>query len=234
MLRSKSRRFGPLALGFSVALHAAALLASTDRSAPPESSRDQSVGIDVTTDLAPVPDDPALALPVDRAVTFSAEKAPYPVARDRAVARPSPTIDVHALAALPNATNDEAPRFTIAIGAAAGNAFGLVSSPGTPQSLDPGDAHAEPSVDAPARLVRGPAPRYPDAARAGSIEGDVHVELVVDASGAVESARVVRGLGHGLDEAALLAARQYRFVPATAGGRAVRVRMDWSVQFRLQ
>jgi protein TonB len=82
--------------------------------------------------------------------------------------------------------------------------------------------------------VLGLAPSYPDAARAAGIEGDVRLELVVGVSGAVESARVVRGIGHGLDEAALRAVRQFRFAPASKAGHAVRVRMGWSVQFRLQ
>jgi protein TonB len=227
MLRSTRRRLSPLALGFSVALHAAALLASTGRHGPPVSGRDE-VSVDVTTDLAPVPDDPTVAPPVDPAAISA--KDPYPVAPGHA-ARPAPRVDSPAPTA--DTAHDETPRFTLAIGAGAGHALGLVSSSGTARSRDPGDPAAGPSVDTPARLVGGPAPTYTEAARADGIEGDVHVELVVDPSGAVESARVVRGLGHGLDEAALHAAQQYRFVAATAGGRAVRVRMDWSVQFRL-
>lgn len=66
------------------------------------------------------------------------------------------------------------------------------------------------------------------------VEGTVHLELVVGVSGSVESARLVRGVGYGLDEAALRAARRFRFAAATKGGRPVRVRMGWSMQFRLQ
>jgi protein TonB len=66
------------------------------------------------------------------------------------------------------------------------------------------------------------------------VEGDVGLELVVGVSGAVESARIVHAVGHGLDESALRAVREYRFAPATKAGRAVRVRMGWSMQFRLQ
>jgi protein TonB len=82
--------------------------------------------------------------------------------------------------------------------------------------------------------VRGAAPTYPDAARAEGIEGDVLLELIVGTSGEVETARVLRGVGHGLDEAAVRAMRQFRFAPATLGGHAVRVRMSWSMQFRLR
>ena len=66
------------------------------------------------------------------------------------------------------------------------------------------------------------------------VEGDVHLELIVGVAGGVESAHVVRGVGRGLDEAALGAVRQFRFAPATKDGHAVRVRMGWSMQFRLQ
>jgi len=92
----------------------------------------------------------------------------------------------------------------------------------------------EQAVDGQARLVRGVAPAYPDTARADGLEGDVHLELVVGTSGAVENASVTRGMGKGLDEAALSAARQFRFAPATKAGRPVRVRMSWSMQFRLR
>ncbi len=90
------------------------------------------------------------------------------------------------------------------------------------------------SVDGRARLLRGAAPTYPAQARADGVEGTVGLELVVDASGSLESARVVRGAGHGLDEAALAAAKQFRFTPATKDGRAVRVRMGWSIDFRFR
>jgi TonB family protein len=65
------------------------------------------------------------------------------------------------------------------------------------------------------------------------VEAEVKLELVVSTTGAVESVRVVRRAGHGLDDAAVVAARQFRFSPAAKQGHAVRVRMSWSVEFRL-
>jgi protein TonB len=82
--------------------------------------------------------------------------------------------------------------------------------------------------------VRGLAPSYPAGARANGVEGDVGLELVVDDDGIVESARVVRSVGQGLDQSALQAIRQFRFAPATKDGHPVHVRMGWSMQFRLQ
>jgi protein TonB len=93
---------------------------------------------------------------------------------------------------------------------------------------------SEARVDGGAHLAHGVPPKYPVEARANGIEGSVGLDLVVAASGSVESARVVRAVGHGLDEAALTAVRQFRFTPATKGGRPVRVRMAWSVDFRFR
>jgi protein TonB len=77
-----------------------------------------------------------------------------------------------------------------------------------------------PEVDADAcgRSIAYP----PDAERAG-IEGKVRLRVALDARGRVSSARVLRGLGHGLDEAAVEAlTHRCRFTPAIANdGRAV-------------
>lgn len=53
------------------------------------------------------------------------------------------------------------------------------------------------------------------------LEGEVLLEVVFSASGKLEVKRVVRGLGHGLDEAAIRAAEQIKFKPAMRGGAPV-------------
>jgi TonB family protein len=60
------------------------------------------------------------------------------------------------------------------------------------------------------------------------------VQIVVQTDGRVAAARAVRTVGFGLDEAVLHAIRAYRFSPALRAGRPVRVRMRWTVQFRLR
>lgn len=94
--------------------------------------------------------------------------------------------------------------------------------------------HAASAVQVPARLVQSAASAYPAHARADDVEGEVGVEIVVDREGRVVEARVTRPAGHGFDAAALTAVRAYRFSPAQREGHAVRVRMPWSVQFRLR
>ena len=66
------------------------------------------------------------------------------------------------------------------------------------------------------------------------IEGDVVLEVVVLADGAVGEIRVVRSLGHGLDAAAVAAMRQWRFHPAQRQGVAVDVVVEVAMEFRLR
>lgn len=89
-------------------------------------------------------------------------------------------------------------------------------------------------VSVPAKLVSSVTAAYPAGARADDVEGDVGLEVVVDGEGRVADARVVKSAGHGFDESALAAIRGYRFSAAQRDGRNVRVRMPWTVQFRLR
>lgn len=136
-----------------------------------------------------------------------------------------------------------APRFTMTFGGGAASG-GAVSAHGSPQpnTGGTGDAHdgadgtaqaivPESGVSLRARLTDRAPLAYPFGAE--DLEADVALELVVDARGAVESARVTHGAGHGFDESALAAVRKYRFTPAERTGTKVRVRMPWVVQFRL-
>jgi TonB family protein len=62
-------------------------------------------------------------------------------------------------------------------------------------------------------------PIYTDEARSLKIQGEVLLEVVLEASGKLRIVRVVRGLGHGLDDAAVRAAEQIRFKPALRDGQ---------------
>ena len=87
---------------------------------------------------------------------------------------------------------------------------------------------------APPRLRREIRPRYTEEARQQGIEGDVLLEIVVRADGAVGEVRVVRGLGFGLDETAVEAVRQWRFTPAERLGSPVAVFVEVAVEFTLR
>jgi protein TonB len=76
-------------------------------------------------------------------------------------------------------------------------------------------------------------PAYSQEARAASIEGVVKLELTIDASGHVVGVKVVKGLGYGLDEAAVAAAKQWTFKPATKCGKPVASVVKPGVRFEL-
>src|SRR5262249_54450896 len=79
-------------------------------------------------------------------------------------------------------------------------------------------------VETSVEILFKPTPDSSDEARALKLEGEVLLEIEFGASGGVRVVRVVRGLGHGLDEAAARAAERMKFKPATSGGKAIDVR----------
>ena len=71
----------------------------------------------------------------------------------------------------------------------------------------------------PAEILSKPTPIYTEEARSKRIEGEVLLEVVFEATGRLHVVRIVRGLGHGLDDAAVHAAEQIRFKPALKDGQ---------------
>jgi len=119
----------------------------------------------------------------------------------------------------------------------AANGSGEVQTAGFDQRAS---APAKPSVtalttpiDRPVEIAFKPTPEYTDEARSARIEGTVSLELEFTAAGDVRVLRVVRGLGHGLDEAAQRAALRMRFKPAQSAGRPVDSRATVHITFRL-
>ena len=91
-----------------------------------------------------------------------------------------------------------------------------VAAPPTVQSRPAAAAVAK---IVPAEILSKPTPIYTDEAKAQHIEGEVLLEAVFEASGKIHVLRIVRGLGHGLDDAAVHAAEQIRFKPALKDGQ---------------
>jgi TonB family protein len=86
-------------------------------------------------------------------------------------------------------------------------------------------AHSGPKIQAdtgaatsPVEITFKPNPVYTNEARNLKLEGEVLLEVMFGATGSLHVNRVVRGLGHGLDEAAIAAANKMRFKPAQRGG----------------
>ena len=70
-------------------------------------------------------------------------------------------------------------------------------------------------------IISKPSPVYTQEARQLKLEGEVLLEVLFGANGQLHVNRVVRGLGHGLDEAAITAANHIRYKPAQRLGTPV-------------
>ena len=77
------------------------------------------------------------------------------------------------------------------------------------------------AITTPVEITFKPNPVYTAEARDLKIEGEVLLEMSFGANGTLQVNRVVRGLGHGLDEAAVAAANKIRFKPALRDGQPV-------------
>jgi protein TonB len=93
------------------------------------------------------------------------------------------------------------------------------------------DACDEPAAKPKPRNV--PQPVGTEAARAAGVEGKVRVQLTVDEAGHVVDVKLLQGLGYGLDEAALSAARRAEFEPAVRCGKPTRATFNISMRFTL-
>jgi len=74
----------------------------------------------------------------------------------------------------------------------------------------------------PVVILSKPKPAYSAEALKMNLEGEVLLDVVFPASGGeVHVNRIVKGLGHGLDESAIQAAEHIKFKPAISNGHAV-------------
>jgi len=113
------------------------------------------------------------------------------------------------------ATPDSRPRGPAGTVQPSGFASADVPAPPTVRSRA-----AESAVRAvPAEILSKPTPIYTQEARSLRIEGEVLLEVVLEASGSLRVVRVVHGLGHGLDDNAVKAAEQIHFKPAMRDGQ---------------
>jgi protein TonB len=74
---------------------------------------------------------------------------------------------------------------------------------------------------------------YTEEARRNRIGGPVTIRLVGGTDGRPHNARVVKGLGSGLDENALRASSLWRFEPGRQGGLVVACQATMQMNFRI-
>jgi len=138
-------------------------------------------------------------------------------------------------------------RFSVTAGGQAGTSnatasMGTVQLTPGPQEYVPATGEG-PVVPAPGaragvewpRVVREIRPSYTSEAMRAKVQGQVEMEVIVAPDGTVGAARVTKSLDkeHGLDQAALTAARYWHFIPGTKNGVAVPMQVGLVLEFRL-
>ncbi|HEU4578666.1 MAG TPA: TonB family protein, partial [Polyangiaceae bacterium] len=114
------------------------------------------------------------------------------------------------------------------------------AAPEAPQPAAPeAPGAAAPQQGAPAgvtppRLLQFVDAPYPKEALDAGLTADVLLRLRVEADGSVSEAEVLQPAGHGFDEAAVSAARQFKFEPAQRNGKPVAARIPFRYSFTLK
>jgi protein TonB len=83
----------------------------------------------------------------------------------------------------------------------------------------------------PALPVAFPDPQIARYELPSGLQGDVIVEITIDVRGDVIETRLLQGVGHGIDEKVIAAAREWHFRPATRNGIAVPSKQDYRFHF---
>jgi TonB family protein len=107
-------------------------------------------------------------------------------------------------------------------------AVAQLSAPSTPAQPEPVR-----NVSYPPAVIYQTDPSYTDAARRAGLQGTVRISLVVGEDGAPQNLRVISPLGLGLDEKAIEAVTQWRFLPPLVNGELLRIRAVIEVNFHL-
>jgi TonB family protein len=117
------------------------------------------------------------------------------------------------------------------IGTGSGSGLGEGSGGGTGGGVyDVGNGVTSPT------LIREIKPQYTADAMRAKVQGEVELEAVVNPDGSVDRIRITRSLDRtfGLDQKAIEAVRQWRFVPGMLKGQPVPVRVSIVLDFTLR
>ena len=89
-------------------------------------------------------------------------------------------------------------------------------------------------IDTPPRVLRACSPKYPYLARQNDISGYIKLRFVVNKDGQAINTKVVESYPKGVfDESALEAIEAYRFTPGIKDGKAVDVKVNLPIKFKL-
>ncbi len=121
------------------------------------------------------------------------------------------------------------------VGTGIGNGVGSGLGEGSGGGTGGGVYRPGNGVESP-RLLRSVRPNYTAEAMRAKVQGIVRLEGVVLPDGSVGDLKVTRSLDpvFGLDQEAIKAARQFRFVPGTRFGEPVAVLVSFEIEFTLR
>jgi TonB family protein len=191
--------------------------------------------------IPPDPDNPRPLLPAEAPLTQVASvQMPIDIPQDQ-------SLPIGDIAAPPNGSMSSGPGSGDGIGTGRGTGVG----PGTGAGVGPGDGGGMDNgtdggigrsigpyvvgngVKPPVALLQ-PLPAYTEEARKARTEGIVLIQAIIRKNGTVDSFKVLRGLGYGLDQSAInTIATKWRFKPGTFNGTPVDVQANVEVSFRL-
>ncbi len=101
-----------------------------------------------------------------------------------------------------------------------------------PKAIATKAAESEPVFNA--NYLNNPAPYYPSSARRKGTQGKVLLSVVVKIDGTPASVEISRSSGsNDLDEAALDAVKQWKFIPARSNGKFVEAGVVVPVEFKI-
>ena len=135
-----------------------------------------------------------------------------------------------------NAGFGKAPDASPSIAVAAGGSAVRTGAFGDARTTTAGTRKPEgpaPLAMKPVEILSKPTPAYTEEARRLRKEGEVLLEVVFTAAGEVQVLRVLQGLGYGLDESAVQAAKKVRFRPAQHDGQPVDSTAKLHILFQL-
>lgn len=76
--------------------------------------------------------------------------------------------------------------------------------------------------------------QYPAEAKTAGVDGPVLLEILIDREGQVRQVKVISGPGHGLNESAVAALKNFEFQPAFKGKESVAVKIRYTYRFKLE
>jgi TonB family protein len=91
----------------------------------------------------------------------------------------------------------------------------------------------QPAVTVPLTIISKPRANYTEEARKQSIQGVVVLKVTFSSSGQITNIAAVKGLGGGLTERAIVAAKQIQFSPKKVNGQAVSVSKNIEYAFNM-